>query len=202
MLLLRQLAASGLIMLLLPLWRRRHPLATLTGSAADAAAGASQAMQPPPEVDPAAVAAGAAALREAVRADPGAFAGALFQQLAHGHPLLGADGQQRSARCAVAAAGQQRARCMEEVDSGVLHPGALAIERVASLWQPAGQPAGPLFITLPPRPVCRPQLSCSAIRSSGTCRQMLGMSRDDMLIKMVAKTLTRWADAPVKLALR
>lgn len=98
MLLLRQLAASGLIMLLLPLWRQRHPLATLAEGPAGAARGADEAPQPPPAVDPAAVAAGAAALREAVCADPAAFAGALFQQLAHGHPLLGAEGQQRSAR--------------------------------------------------------------------------------------------------------
>ncbi|KAL4431419.1 hypothetical protein ABPG75_006675 [Micractinium tetrahymenae] len=130
MLLLRQLAASGLIMLLLPLWRQQHPLATLAGGAADTAGtagtatGSAEAPQLPPAVDPVAVAAGAAALREAVRADPAAFAAALFQQLAHGHPLLGAEGQQRSAR------------------------------------------------------------------------QMLGMSRDDMLIKMVAKTLTRAAIWP------
>lgn len=96
MLLLRQLAASGLIMLLLPLWRQRHPLATL---ATGGAGGAAEAPQLPPAVDPAAVAAGAAALRQAAAADPAAFAGALFQQLAHGHPLLGAEGQQRSARC-------------------------------------------------------------------------------------------------------
>lgn len=63
------------------------------------------------EVDPAAVAAAAAALREVVAADAPGFVAALFRQLAHGHPLLGAEGQQQrtgrqasSCTCAVAAA--------------------------------------------------------------------------------------------------
>lgn len=127
MLLLRQLAATGLTMLLLPRWHRRHPAALCrpsgsaeassgsgsTGASAageaggavgmdtDASAGseaqlAQQAQQQ--QLDPAAVSAAAEALRAAVLADPGAFAAALFQQLAHGHPLLGAEGQQRSMR--------------------------------------------------------------------------------------------------------
>ena len=121
MLLLRQLAATGITMLLLPRWHCRHPAAlccpspgaasaagnTPSSGAADAATGmdtdaagdeAQQAQQAQQQVDPAAVAAAAEALRAAVLADPGAFAQALFQQLAHGHPLLGAEGQQRSVR--------------------------------------------------------------------------------------------------------
>jgi hypothetical protein len=148
MLLLRQLAATGLTMLLLPRWHRRHPAAlcdlsagsggaaSSSGGAPAAACGAvgmetdaagseaQQAQQAQQQVDPAAVSAAAEALRAAVLADPGAFATALFQQLAHGHPLLGAEGQQRS------------------------------------------------------------------------MRQLLGMSRDDMLIKMITKTLTRGAIWP------
>ena len=93
MLLLRQLAAYGLIMLLLPLWRQPHPLALAsnTGRAPGHAA-------EPPCVEPAAVQAAAAALREAVLADPAAFVAALFTQMAHGHPLLAGEGQQRTAR--------------------------------------------------------------------------------------------------------
>ena len=95
MLLLRQLAATGLIMLLMPLWRQQPPAGTTAGSTAAGAAAAAAEHR----VDPAAVAAAAAALREAVLADAPAFTAALFQQLAHGHPLLGGDAaQQRSGR--------------------------------------------------------------------------------------------------------
>ena len=91
MLLLRQLSATGLLMLLMPLWRQQPeqlPAARSAGGSADER-----------KVDPAAVAAAAAALREAVLADAPAFTAALFQQLAHGHPLLGGDAaQQRSGR--------------------------------------------------------------------------------------------------------
>lgn len=119
MLLLRQLAATGLTMLLLPLWRRRHPLALNRGdntrmAAAGPAGGMPQEQQQagaaseesePPQVDPAAVSAAAAALRAAVLADTPAFVQALLKQLAHGHPLLGAEGQQRSVRWARAGCG-------------------------------------------------------------------------------------------------
>lgn len=98
MLLLRQLATTGLIMLLLPLWQT-HPL-TSALSATDAASGGGE--QAPaavlPSVDPAAVQAAAAALRQVVLAEPAGFAAALFTQLAHGHPLLDGEAQQRTAR--------------------------------------------------------------------------------------------------------
>jgi hypothetical protein len=105
MLLLRQLSATGLIMLLMPLWRQQQqqeqqPAAGSTvGSAEAAGSGAAPAAAEERKVDPAAVAAAAAALREAVLADAPAFTAALFQQLAHGHPLLGGDAaQQRTGR--------------------------------------------------------------------------------------------------------
>ena len=108
MLLLRQIAAIGLTMLLLPLWRRAHPLALggtsspqdgTGGAAAEPAGAAAAAGAAELQLDPAAVAAAAEALRAAVLADAGGFAAGLFQQLSHGHPLLGAEGQQRSIRC-------------------------------------------------------------------------------------------------------
>lgn len=121
MLLLRQLAATGLVMLLMPTWRQRHPLALncpgaiapAAGAAAaaggvggigaattEAAAAAGEWIQQP-DLDPAAVAGAAEALRVHVAADAPGFAAALFRQLAHGHPLLGADGgQQRTGRWA------------------------------------------------------------------------------------------------------
>lgn len=116
MLLLRQLAATGLTMLLLPLWAPASPVPAGSAptpqqrQAAEAAAadpeqlpeaqaaqeGLQQSLR---SLDPTAVAAAAATLRAAVAADPPAFATALFQQLAHGHPLLGGEaGQQRSGR--------------------------------------------------------------------------------------------------------
>jgi hypothetical protein len=120
MLLLRQLAATGLTMLLLPLWAPRSPAGSSGGPAPqqeqqqaaddadpeqlpDAQQAAQQALQALERrlrsLDPAAVDAAAAALRAVVAADPPAFAAALFQQLAHGHPLLGGEaGQQRSGR--------------------------------------------------------------------------------------------------------
>lgn len=195
MLLLRQLAATGLTMLLLPAWRRRHPLAlgpSPTGAgASNAPAGsapadameadahdiaAQAAAPPPPAVDPAAVAAAAAALRAHVAAEgAGAFGASLFRQLAHGHPLLGAEGaQQRSARSAALVAG-----------------GWAGLGR----GRPALQCVGPCELRHMPaphrptaahrRPACRPP-------SLQKCRQLLGMSRDDMMIKMVTKTMTRW----------
>ena len=191
MLLLRQLAATGLTMLLLPLWRRRHPLALARGcggacteAAGSAAAGTQQ--QPelsgegePRQVDPAAVSAAAAALRDAVLADPPAFVQALLKQLAHGHPLLGAEGQQRSVRCAGAGHG------------GRGGGGQSALLRLAKgcgrrEWTEAlPGPRMPLPSTAPwgcaPPPPPPPSAR----------RQLLGMSRDDMMIKMVTKTLTR-----------
>ncbi|KAI3424360.1 hypothetical protein D9Q98_009913 [Chlorella vulgaris] len=106
MLLLRQLAAAGLTMLLLPVWHVPHPGALGGGrslaAAADEQMAAADEQELPPQqrrIDAAAVQAAAAALRGVVLADPAAFAAGLFQQLAHGHPLLGAEGQQqRSAR--------------------------------------------------------------------------------------------------------
>lgn len=113
----RTLAMVGVNMVLLPLWHSAHStpahqasqqaqqgsvagIAGAAGTAGTPAAGSSAAPLRPEGLLPEAVEAAAAALRAHVGSSPD-FGGKLFQQLAHGHPLLAGAG---------AAGGGQRSR--------------------------------------------------------------------------------------------